>query len=226
MSDTKHVTEEPTVPVAVWDLQTRLFHWALLALLLVSWLTGEEEGLASRVHIYAGEAIAALIVFRLVWGFAGGEHARFRNFSYRPSAIMQHIRDMRSPAPERHLGHNPLGGLAVLLMLLTITAIVITGLCSSSDERAGPFAVLLDINLSELHEDVFRVLQGLVALHLAGVAYVSWKTRDGLIPAMITGRKRRRADEHAKDAQPASGGVFALALGLAIVVLIQLVRMS
>ena len=147
--------------VHVWDLPTRLFHWSLLALVLLAWFTGEEEGLAALIHRYAGEAIAGLIVFRVIWGFAGGERARFADFAAGPSAIIAHVRDLFSRQPKRHLGHNPLGGVAVFLLLAVVAGVVVTGLFSGGEDNAGPFAGLWGLELSDAHEVLFRVLQAL-----------------------------------------------------------------
>lgn len=202
--------------VQVWDLPTRIFHWALLALILVSWFTGEEENLA-LLHRLSGEAIAGLIVFRVIWGFAGGEYARFSSFVRAPAAIAAHIADMKSPAPRRWLGHNPLGGAAVLVMLGLVAAIVVTGLFNDGEHNAGPFAGALG-DIGELHELLFRLLQGVIVIHLIGVAFETLKTKDALVPAMISGAKTRRADEPGTDARQAGAAAFlgALALGCAV----------
>lgn len=198
--------------VRVWDLPTRLFHWSLLALVVVAWLTGEEEGSAALIHRSAGEAIAGLLVFRVIWGFAGGERARFSDFAAGPAAVLTHVRDLFSSAPKRHLGHNPLGGVAVFLLLAVTAGTVVTGLFSGGDENAGPFANLWGIELSDAHEALFRVLQALVVVHILGVVVESLKAKDALLPAMITGRKRRRADEPGADARPASVAALLVAL--------------
>ncbi len=201
--------------VRVWDLPTRIFHWSLLALLLVAWFTGEEEGAAAQIHRYAGEAIAGLIVFRVLWGFVGGERSRFSDFAAGPTAIVAHVRDLFSSRPKRHLGHNPLGGIAVFLLLAVVSAIVFTGLFSGGEGAGGPFVGVWGLELSELHELLFRVLQGLVLVHLLGVLVESLKARDALIPAMITGAKIRREDEPGVDARRASlmALVFAISVG-------------
>lgn len=208
--------------VQVWDLPTRIFHWTLLALVLLAWFTGEEEGAAAQVHRYAGEAIAGLIVFRVVWGFIGGEHARFADFAAGPSAIIAHIRDLFSSQPKRHLGHNPLGGVAVLLLLATVAGIVVTGLFAGGEDNAGPFAGLWGLDLSEAHEVLFRILQALVVVHVLGVIVEAIKTRDALVPAMITGVKRRRTDERGDDARRASVAYLLVALGLCLAVMLAL----
>ncbi|OQW60460.1 MAG: hypothetical protein A4S17_00790 [Proteobacteria bacterium HN_bin10] len=204
--------------VHVWDLPTRLFHWSLLALVIVAWFTGEEEGAAAQIHRYAGETIAGLIVFRVIWGFMGGEHARFADFAAGPAAIIAHVRDLLSQDPKRHLGHNPLGGVAVFLLLAVVAGVVVTGLFSGEENNAGPFVGLWGLELSELHEVLFRVLQGLVVIHVLGVVVESVKARDALLPAMITGSKRRRADEPGENAKRAGFVAFigALTVGASV----------
>jgi cytochrome b len=199
--------------VEVWDFPTRVFHWLLVLLILVSWFTGEEEGVAAQVHLISGEIIAGMLVFRLVWGFIGGEHARFADFAAGPNAVLRHVRDLMSSKPHRHLGHNPLGGLAVFLLLITTGVIVATGLFSGEDEMRGPFAGL-GPDLSEAHEVAFRVLQALVVVHILGVIVETLRARDPLVPAMIRGWKPRGEGEPGADAKRASAAAFLLALAL------------
>jgi cytochrome b len=203
--------------VQIWDLPTRIFHWALLALVLVAWFTGEEESTA-LLHRIAGESIAGLLVFRLVWGFVGGQHARFAAFAAGPKAIIAHVRDLFSRQPKRHLGHNPLGGVAVFLLLITVAGIVMTGLFSSGHDNAGPFAGMWGLEFGEIHEALFRVLQALVVVHVLGVIVETAKSKDALVPAMITGVKRRRADEDGQDARRAGAASFLAASLLALLV--------
>jgi cytochrome b len=211
--------------VQVWDGPTRLFHWLLLALVVIAWLTGEGEGGTGDIHRYAGEAIAGLIVFRVIWGFFGGEHARFSDFAAGPTVILAHVRNLFTGKPTRHLGHNPLGGLAVFLLLATVAVIVVTGLFSGGEENAGPFAGLWGLELSDVHDVAFRVLQGLVIVHLIGVAVETFKAKDALVPAMITGLKQRRPDEPGANARRAGFLTLIVALGLGAATTAALVSM-
>ncbi|MGE0045251.1 MAG: cytochrome b/b6 domain-containing protein [Hyphomonadaceae bacterium] len=204
----------PEHRIQVWDLPTRLFHWTLVALVLVAWVTGEEEGVAALVHRLSGAGAAGLLAFRVVWGFVGGERARFSDFAAGPNAIVVHVRDLFSRQPKRHLGHNPLGGLAVFLLLATIAAVIVTGLFSGGDHASGPFAGAWGVNLAELHEMLFRVLQALVIIHVLGVVIESVRSKDALVPAMITGSKRRRPEEGGADAKAASATALILALSV------------
>jgi cytochrome b len=208
--------------VEVWDAPTRLFHWSLIILILVAWFTGEGEGAAGRIHVFAGSAIAGMLVFRLLWGFIGGEHARFSDFAAGPKAIAAHVRDLFSSQPHRHLGHNPLGGLAVFLLLAVTAFIVGTGLFSGEDEMRGPFAGL-GPDLSEVHEAAFRVLQALVVVHVFGVIVETVKSKDALVPAMVRGWKLRRADEAGANAKRAGAAALAVAVVLGAVVTFALI---
>jgi cytochrome b len=201
----------PADRIRVWDLPTRIFHWALAGFLLVSWLTGEAEG-AGLFHRLSGEIIAGLVVFRVIWGLVGGEHARFANFLRGPRAAASHLGHLLRGRAEPTLGHNALGGLSVLLLLASVSMVVVTGLFSAGDEGpGGPLAGRFGWDLSGLHEPAFRVLQGVVALHLLGVLVTSIVGRDNLAAAMITGSKRRRAD--ATSARACATGVDGGAAG-------------
>lgn len=135
-------------------------------------------------------------------------------------AAARHLRALVEGKARRHLGHNPLGAIAVYLLLATISFIVITGLFSAGDDNAGPFAGVFGVNLSELHEGGFRVLQVLVSLHLIGVVVESLATKDALARAMITGVKHRATGEAGADARRASllALLIATAAGLGIVI--------
>ena len=207
--------DTPSAPrkLRVWDLPTRLFHWSLLALVLISWFSGGEDDTAF-IHRLSGMALAGLIVFRVIWGFVGGQHARFAAFFPNPVKIFAHLKNVAAGKPERHLGHNPVGGVAVFLLLASVSACVITGLFSSGEGITGPFVTKFGLDMSEIHELTFRVLQAVVALHLLGVVVESWLVKDALVPAMVTGRKTHRAGEPGTDAKP--GSVLGLVLALII----------
>jgi cytochrome b len=211
--------------IEVWDAPTRFFHWSLVVAIIAAWFSGEGEGLAASLHALAGAFVAGLIAFRLVWGFAGGEHARFADFLVGPDLIVAHARDLLGPSPKRHLGHNPLGGVAVVLLLAIVSSVVITGLFSSSDDLRGPFA-RTGLDLSDAHEILFRVLQALVLVHVLGVAVESWKARDNLAAAMITGRKSVGPGESGADARVGRPFAFALALSAGAAIFVALALAS
>lgn len=162
--------------ISVWDMPVRLFHWLLVATILIAFLSSEEESLLAPWHVPAGWVAAVLVTFRLVWGFVGGEHARFADF-LKPSKIRHHIGGLFRGKPERSIGHNALGGIAIVALLGTIGGIVYTGAAMQGEDG--------------LHETLANILLGLIALHVVAVVAMSLLTKDNLIRAFITGTKRR-----------------------------------
>lgn len=172
-----HSMQSPTNQITVWDLPVRLFHWSLVAAVAVAFLSSEEDSILAPWHISAGWIAAVLIAFRLSWGFIGGKHARFASF-VRPGAVIPHLRALLSGKAERSVGHNPLGGMAVLALLGGTAAVVWTGIQLTG---AG--------GSEELHETIAYGLLGLIAVHVIAVIVMSVMTRDNLVRAMITGHK-------------------------------------
>lgn len=132
--------------VKVWDLFVRCFHWSLVVLFVVSYLTGDEE---TDIHFWSGYAIATLVLVRVIWGLIGSEHARFSDFVYSPAVIKAYARDVMAGSAKRYIGHNPLGGLMVVALLLSLTFTTLSGMVLLGvDEGEGPFASLKTAELS------------------------------------------------------------------------------
>jgi cytochrome b len=199
--------------VKVWDPLVRIFHWSLVAAFAIVWLTGDEE---SRLHELAGYAVIGLVLVRIVWGFIGTRYARFSDFVYRPSTVLGYAGEMLAGKPRHYLGHNPLGSMMVLALLVSLLAAGITGLAlQGAEQGTGPFASLsagTTVTMpsliaravaddddeedegneeiwEELHEFFANLTLLLVVLHIAGVIVGSLVHRENLVRAMLTGRK-------------------------------------
>jgi len=172
--------------VAIWDFPTRLFHWTLVALIAFSWWTAEEHH--DDLHLYSGYAVLSLLLFRILWGLVGSSTARFANFLGGPEAVAGYLR-----GSWRGIGHNPLGALSVVALLLLTTVQVGLGLIATDEDGLmhGPLARLVSIDTSEaateLHEELFNVLLALIAFHVAAIVFYKLRGRNLLGP-MITGR--------------------------------------
>lgn len=178
----------------VWDLFVRVFHWTLVAGFTLAYVTAEE---VQTVHVYAGYTVLGLVLLRLVWGFVGSRHARFSDFVYRPAAVTAYVRDALKWRARRYIGHNPAGGLMILLMLATLLLLGATGLAVYGiEEHAGPLAMLasqpesVEDVLEELHEGLANFMVILVLVHVAGVLFESVAHGENLARSMVTGRKR------------------------------------
>lgn len=171
--------------VRVWDGFVRTLHWTLAAAVATCWISGHwPPGHFDDVHHTAGYVAGAAVVLRVIWGFTGGRYARFAQFARGPRAVLAYARAMRSRREPRHLGHNPLGGWMVLLLWGTAAALVISGWLYTTDWLWGYEW------LSDLHAALAWLIATLVLGHLGGVIATSWRHRENLLGAMLSGSKR------------------------------------
>ena len=179
--------------VRVWDLPTRVFHWALVACVIGLAVTGYIPGSWIEWHARLGYAVLALLVFRVLWGFVGGRWSRFASFLYSPASTLAYLRGRSHP--DHLVGHNPLGAGSVFLMLAFLLAQVGTGLVSD-DEIAftGPLNRLVQsstgLTATWYHKQVGQwVLLALVVLHIAAILFYLWRRKENLVRPMLAGDK-------------------------------------
>jgi len=185
--------------VKVWDAPVRLFHWLLVFLFAFMFFSGKSGSDWIEWHMRAGYAVLALVLFRILWGFAGSTHARFSNFLAGPSACVGFAKKLLARAPAPHAGHNPLGGWMVLVLLLALLFQASTGLFANDDLLSeGPLASLvskaMSDRLSTLHSWNFNLLLLLAGLHVIAVLYHAGFMKENLIGAMFTGVKHLPAN--------------------------------
>jgi len=147
------------------------------------------------VHVWAGYAVGVLIMARIVWGLVGSRHARFSDFIYDPATTLRYVRDLVLFRAERHLGHSPGGGAMVIIMLLFLTATVVSGLVVyGGEQQAGPLAGMFakdtGESMEEIHEVIANITLALIIAHIAAVILASFVHRENLVRAMVTGYKR------------------------------------
>ncbi|MBL0143290.1 MAG: cytochrome b/b6 domain-containing protein [Betaproteobacteria bacterium] len=218
------MSDRAGVSVRVWDVPTRLFHWTLLLLVVASVVTGKFDSVLGpdtlEWHKRSGLAILALLLFRLAWGFAGGTHARFASFLRGPRAVIGYAKGLvAGRTASESAGHNPLGGWSVVAMLAALAVQAATGLFLVQEDYGfeGPLARhvsrAVSDRLNAIHEANFIVIAVLVAMHLAAVVYYTVAKRQGLVGAMLTGRKRL---EPGREAEISRGGGALVAVALAI----------
>ena len=180
--------------VRVWDPFVRIFHWSLVLTFTVAYLSGEEFEV---LHNNAGYAVLGLVLLRIVWGFVGTTHARFRDFVYPPDVIKGFLQDTFRRRARRYLGHNPAGGAMVILMLLSLVIATLTGVAYYGiEDNAGPLAMLAGSPewskemLEEVHEFFANLMVLLVVVHIIGVIMEGRLHRENLVKSMLNGRKR------------------------------------
>jgi cytochrome b len=181
------------IVVLVWDLPTRLFHWLTVVLVAAAYLTWRLNWM--DWHALAGEALLALVLFRVAWGLVGSETARFARFLASPRLAVGHLSRLFHREPDEQLGHNPAGGWIILLFLALLLGEALTGVLVNNDVAdEGPLTELLPapvLNLfTDLHAVLWDVLLVAMVLHVAAIATYAVAKGQNLVWPMLTGRKR------------------------------------
>lgn len=166
--------------ILVWDAPVRAFHWLMVLSFAGAYLTAESERWR-LVHVSLGYTLGALVVFRIIWGLMGTRYARFASFIRGPKAVGQYLRAILNRQPEHHVGHNPAGAVAIVLILLLSLAITATGWALYNDVGGDLF--------EELHESFANIMLTVVGIHVVGVVVTSWLHKENLVRAMVTGEK-------------------------------------
>ena len=204
----------------VWDLPVRLFHWALVVLILAAWCTQEFNFM--DWHVWTGYAILTLLLFRIAWGVIGSDTARFTRFLRSPMAALRHLAHLRRREPDREIGHNAAGGWMVLVMLVLIAVQAGTGLFANDDANTeGPLMHVVDKDqsnfLSHIHSLNFKLIEAVIVLHVLAIILYAVLKRQNLVRPMLTGTKLMPADAAAPRLVNPVWAVLTLAVAAAAV---------
>ncbi|MDR5892552.1 cytochrome b/b6 domain-containing protein [Halomonas mongoliensis] len=200
----------------VWDVPVRLFHWGMVGAVALAFYTMKTPGypfiFPIDIHARAGYVLVGLLLFRWLWGLVGSYHARFTSFLHPPTTLFDYARRLLGGRPPSYAGHNPLGGIMVVVMMLSLSFQVISGLFLTDDIFFNaPLHGLVDRGtartLASLHHLNANLLMVLIAGHLLALVVHRLKG-ERLVGAMFTGRKPL---EGAPEDAPAEGAARRLA---------------
>lgn len=192
-------SRSPAGRILVWDLPVRILHWLLVASFAGAWLSAESDAWRP-VHVTLGYTVAALVAFRVVWGFAGTRHARFRGFVHGPAAVLAYLKSLVTRRPLHYVGHNPAGAIAIVALLALAVLVVATGYGTHA-ELAGEW-------LEEVHEFAAGTMLAVAGFHVLGVVLGSLLHHENLVRAMFTGRKHGTSAQEIRSARRGSALVL------------------
>ncbi|MDO9073610.1 MAG: cytochrome b/b6 domain-containing protein [Rubrivivax sp.] len=189
------MTESPDVPVRVWDLPTRLFHWTLALAVAGSVVSAKIGGNAMVWHFRFGYLVLTLLAFRILWGLVGGRWSRFTSFVYAPATLLRYLRGRAAPQEQLEVGHSPTGALSVFALLAVLLVQLGTGLVADDEiANQGPLNRYVSsdtvMSATSWHKSWGQwLVLGLVALHLAAIAFYLLKWNINLVRPMLLGDK-------------------------------------
>jgi len=191
--------------IKVWDPFVRIFHWTIVVSFFIAYITEDE---AMWLHEFAGYTILALVIARVFWGIVGTRYARFSNFIYKPATVKQYFFNSLHFKSKRYIGHNPLGGVMVVLLLVMLALTSWSGIEAEGEGIFAESTFKVEFVKSavadddehenddegvweEIHEFLANTTLFLVFLHVVGVLFSSIAHGENLVRAMISGRKRK-----------------------------------
>lgn len=183
-------------PCIVWDPLVRIFHWSLLVFYFLAYFLQADR---LDLHSHAGNTVALLVGFRLVWGVIGARHARFSQFVAGPARALAYLRQLVRNQSKHYAGHNPAGAMMILMLLFSLLVTAFSGMFLLAMEGSGPLAdtmvspyisALPGLQVQKIHTFFADFILLLVILHVIGVVASSIRHGENLTLAMITGRKR------------------------------------
>lgn len=189
--------------ILVWDWPTRVGHWLLVSAFIVAWLTGDSEEWR-LVHVAAGYAMAAVLLFRIFWGFGGTRYARFSSFLYTPGQVFEYLAGLLKNKVTHWVGHNPAGSYSIYMLILLGATTVVSG-WAAYQEIGGEW-------LEEGHEVLAEAMLIVVIMHVLGVVLSSVRHREKLILSMLNGYKQGTEEQAIQ-----SGKAWWVAILLALV---------
>ena len=212
--------------VLVWDIPIRVFHWLIVVLVVAAYATWRLNWMVW--HGWVGDALLTLLLFRLLWGFFGGETARFSRFLTSPRLAFRHLKYAFRREPDRQVGHNPAGGWMVLLLLALLLVETLTGLYVANDiADEGPLTEVVPAwaanAIASSHAILWDALLAAIILHVLAIAgFAAIKGQDLLRP-MIKGTKVLPASIAAPQAgNPVRAGLLLLGCAIATAFLVNL----
>jgi cytochrome b len=209
--------------VVVWDAPTRVFHWLAAAMVAAAYVTARLNWLDWHARI--GEALLALVFFRLLWGCFGSETARFSHFLGSPAVAWRHLRHVFRHEADLQVGHNPAGAWMVVLLLALLLGETLSGLYVNNDVAdAGPLTQWVPASIANaitvVHAILWDVLLAAVVLHVLAIVLYAAAKGHNLLRPMLTGRKPLPASVRAPRLASVIRALLLLLVGVVAVVLL------
>lgn len=194
------LAEQPDKQVTlIWDYPIRIAHWLLVASVAGAWVTSDSERLIV-IHGALGYTLGLVLIFRIFWGLIGTKYARWSNFYPSPERVKRYLRSILRASPEHYVGHNPLGSVAIYMMLILLGSLIITGWIG--------LVLTPDGLITEAHEALANLLLVVIGGHVLGVFLSSLIHKENLIQSMIKGYKEESAAAGIRKSHAFAGGLL------------------
>ncbi len=180
--------------IKIWDLWIRFFHWSLAFLVIFLIISGTTGAGFYEWHKQAGEAVLALLLFRILWSFAGSSNASILGLLVHPKRALSHLLMLFKGDAGNHRGHNAAGGWAVIAMLVLLLVQAVTGFFIADEEELiegalyGSLSSSISYTLYDIHHWNATLLKIIIPLHVIMIGAYFVLAKVNLLFPMITGK--------------------------------------
>ena len=172
----------------LWDLNIRLFHILLILIICISIISAKMGFF--YIHEVSGVTLLCIVTFRIYWGFFGSYFAKFKNFNLNYESIKKFLKTKDF----KYFGHNPLGSISIISLLILTIVISVSGLFSSDDIiYDGPLVFLapgFSSIFTKIHNLSHYILYFQIFIHLCAVFFYQFYKKKLIIQQMIDGKSR------------------------------------
>ena len=196
--------------ILVWDLPSRLFHWGFAISLTLALAIGflmDDDNPLFQLHMMFGIVALFLLIIRIVMGLVGSRYSRFASFPLRPREVLEYGLSAAFSKTKLYAGNNPGSAIAAVSMFVIVPALFVSGIGYGGEIT------------KELHEVLAFGLLAIIALHLAGLAWHTFRHRENISLAMVTWKKSGNAEDAISSSHAVWGVVIAVAAGVWIAAL-------
>ncbi|MFQ5353309.1 MAG: cytochrome b/b6 domain-containing protein [Thermodesulfobacteriota bacterium] len=214
----------------VWDIPTRVFHWLLVCAFFSALLSSWRDYYLDY-HTTAGYIALGLIIFRIIWGFAGSRYSRFSEFIRGWPEVRSFISKALQRQPIRYIGHNPAVGWVVIALLALTIITALTGIVIyAGEEGRGIWRGFISYETASYvrtaHPYIAYFATLVVAGHICAALFHDFILKEHIIVSMITGKKESE-EESGKAMTPADKGPLpARLLALALVIIMAVLALT
>ena len=218
----RRVTGRPARAIYVWEWPVRIVHWIIVATLIVLSFTGYylhhpflggggaagHPGFAMAdirfIHEITAFVFTAAVLVRVYWAFAGNRHAHWRALvpltraQRRDGQAMLRYYFLLRRHPPRTVGHNPLAGLAYLVLYVLFLLSILSGFglyawvgrIPAWRTLFGWTYGLLPIEQLRLVHFLLMFVFGAFAIHhVYSAVLIDMEERNGELSSIVTGYK-------------------------------------
>jgi len=187
-------TEDGMTKSYIWPLFNRASHILMILFFAACYLLADDDYIS--YHVAFGLSFGVVILFRVIWGYLGPKHSKFKDFNFKVADLKEYLLSPFSKTKE-YLGHNPASSYAIIAMIILAMLSILSGLLYYGiEENHGIFSFLnsqffkkMEL-FEELHELFANLLLGVIGIHIAGTLIDKFIKKGDAIESMVDGYKK------------------------------------